>query len=501
MSRDGSDDLERAVDDLADRLPERLWPLARLAYNYRWSWMPGGEELFGTLDPLRELAANPSGCSRPRRRGDRARPRRPSPAAARWRRGWSRPGPADAGPVTPERPIAFFCAEFGIHRSLPLYGGGLGVLAGDMLKAASDLARAHGRASGSSTAQGYFHQRLDDRGWQHEYWIDDRLRAPARRAASPRPDGEPLTVDVADPRARRARPDLADRRRPRAALPARHGPPRQPPDRPLDHRPALHRRSAHAARAVRACSASGACARSPRSASSRRSCTSTRATPRWRRSSGCGAQSAPGASPRRRRSPPRASATVFTTHTPVAAGNESVSLDEVERSSDGSRERARPAGAAFGSDACHLERRRAGRRRITPLGAAHEPRVERRQPPARRGRARDVAARSGRVDAVDEVPIGHVTNGVHMPTWMAGPMQELLDRHLGPGWRQRGSTIRATWEARRRASRRGALGRAADAARELVEYVRERVDPRPPGARARRPTTSRPPRASSTPTS
>jgi starch phosphorylase len=36
--------------------------------------------------------------------------------------------------------------------------------------------------------------------------------------------------------------------------------------------------------------------------------------------------------------------------------------------------------------------------------------------------------------AEDEVPIGHVTNGVHVPTWMASPMRELLDAHLGPGW-------------------------------------------------------------------
>jgi starch phosphorylase len=45
----------------------------------------------------------------------------------------------------------------------------------------------------------------------------------------------------------------------------------------------------------------------------------------------------------------------------------------------------------------------------------------------------------------DEVPIGHVTNGVHVPTWMAAPMRELLERHLGTGWETRSSDP-ATWK-------------------------------------------------------
>lgn len=40
---DGSRDIERAANDLAARLPEQLTPLARIAYNYRWSWTPGGQ--------------------------------------------------------------------------------------------------------------------------------------------------------------------------------------------------------------------------------------------------------------------------------------------------------------------------------------------------------------------------------------------------------------------------------------------------------------------------
>ncbi|MET0836076.1 MAG: DUF3417 domain-containing protein, partial [Thermoleophilaceae bacterium] len=50
---DGSLDVERAVTELANRLPDALAPLARLAYNYRWSWLPDGAELFRSIDPQR----------------------------------------------------------------------------------------------------------------------------------------------------------------------------------------------------------------------------------------------------------------------------------------------------------------------------------------------------------------------------------------------------------------------------------------------------------------
>ena len=49
----GGEDVERAATALASRLPWSLAPLARVAYNYRWAWLPGGPELFRTLDPRR----------------------------------------------------------------------------------------------------------------------------------------------------------------------------------------------------------------------------------------------------------------------------------------------------------------------------------------------------------------------------------------------------------------------------------------------------------------
>ena len=50
---DGSEDIDRAAADLAARLPAPLEPLARLAYNYLWSWWPGGDVVFRLFDPVR----------------------------------------------------------------------------------------------------------------------------------------------------------------------------------------------------------------------------------------------------------------------------------------------------------------------------------------------------------------------------------------------------------------------------------------------------------------
>ena len=61
-------------------------------------------------------------------------------ASSDWRRSCGRPRTALAAPAaaSPEHPVAFCCAEFGVHGSLPIYSGGLGILAGDILKEASD---------------------------------------------------------------------------------------------------------------------------------------------------------------------------------------------------------------------------------------------------------------------------------------------------------------------------------------------------------------------------
>ena len=95
----------------------------------------------------------------------RWRGRRVIPLCSRaWRHSRTRSrrtrGARSRGRALQGRPIAFFCAEFGVHESLPIYSGGLGGLAGDLLKEASDQALPL-VAVGLMYRQGYFRQRLE----------------------------------------------------------------------------------------------------------------------------------------------------------------------------------------------------------------------------------------------------------------------------------------------------------------------------------------------------
>ena len=91
------------------------------------------------------------------------------------------------------RPVAYFSAEFGLHESLPIYSGGLGILAGDHIKAASDLGIPL-VGVGLYYDQGYFKQRLDRDGWQHEDYIHvDHRVLPIRPALS---EGTPILIAI-----------------------------------------------------------------------------------------------------------------------------------------------------------------------------------------------------------------------------------------------------------------------------------------------------------------
>jgi starch phosphorylase len=90
------------------------------------------------------------------------------------------------------RPVVYFSAEFGLHESLPVYSGGLGILAGDHLKSASDLGIPL-IGIGLLYQQGYFNQRLNHDGWLEEDYVDlDIARLPSncpdQRVTSCRPD-------------------------------------------------------------------------------------------------------------------------------------------------------------------------------------------------------------------------------------------------------------------------------------------------------------------------
>ena len=197
----GDKDIDRAVEQLALQLPGPLRPLARVAYDYRWSWSPDGAATFRRIDPARweRCGANPLRLltETPRARLEQAAEdadfvRHVERLAQELQA--DRQRPCCPGAASIAHPVAFCCAEFGVHGSLPIYSGGLGVLAGDILKEASDLALPM-VGVGLLYRTGYFHQRIDVTGMQHEYWLDaDPERLPCVPVTGA--DGQPLTVMV-----------------------------------------------------------------------------------------------------------------------------------------------------------------------------------------------------------------------------------------------------------------------------------------------------------------
>jgi len=157
-------------------LPKRLSRLSELAYNLWWTWQPEAPRVFGRLDYdlWERLGHNPI---RLLREIDRSRLSQAS-RDKEYRELYDRVF-ADfdlymnqtatwthrAHPELAGRPIAYFSMEFGLHETLPIYSGGLGVLAGDHLKEASDLGLPL-TGVGFMYAEGYFSQRITEDGWQ-----------------------------------------------------------------------------------------------------------------------------------------------------------------------------------------------------------------------------------------------------------------------------------------------------------------------------------------------
>ncbi|MFJ4843806.1 MULTISPECIES: alpha-glucan family phosphorylase [unclassified Streptomyces] len=161
-------------------LPEPLRPLGELAQNLRWSWHPETRELFQAVDPegWRAAAGDPvrllGAVSKERLNAlakDRRFLRRLGTAVEdlhdylanpRWYQGAAGSGELPSA-------IAYFSPEFGITAALPQYSGGLGILAGDHLKAASDLGVPL-IGVGLLYRHGYFRQSLSRDGWQQEHY-------------------------------------------------------------------------------------------------------------------------------------------------------------------------------------------------------------------------------------------------------------------------------------------------------------------------------------------
>lgn len=161
------------------KIAERLRELAR---NLYWTWHPEIIAIFRDIDSdlWREVNHNPvaflkrmPGEALEKRGAELAIDARITHAFHQLnaylatRTTWA----ARVGGPATRNPVAYFSAEFGLHESLPIYSGGLGVLAGDHLQAASDLGIPF-VGIGLYYAYGYFKQRLDEIGWQREEYLE-----------------------------------------------------------------------------------------------------------------------------------------------------------------------------------------------------------------------------------------------------------------------------------------------------------------------------------------
>jgi len=433
----GDRDIERAVAELAAGLPEPLQPLARVAYDYRWSWSADGAATFEAVNPERwtRTGFNPRRQLAETRRSTLDRAAADAAIVARVRRlaaelAADRARPWRAGTVSPAHPVAFCCAEFGLHGSLPIYSGGLGVLAGDILKEASDLALPM-VGIGLMYRTGYFHQRIDVTGFQHEYWLDaDPERLPCVKVTGA--DRRPVTVVVPvsdeDVTAQVWRVDvgrvplyLLD-----TDLPGNSQIGRWVTSRLYESNRAI-RLAQYAVLGVGGVRALRALGIEPAVyhlneghpvlgvfellAQAKASGGAVDAWPRVREQ------------------------VVFTTHTPVAAGNETYRRGEllatIGRIADlgGDREQFLSMGRMDPADV----EQPSGMTALALRASRHANAVSQRHGHVARAMWQPLFP--GR--AVEGVPIAHVTNGVHVPTWLHGPMREMLDRHLAAGWLSR----------------------------------------------------------------
>jgi starch phosphorylase len=447
---------ERGPADVVRAVAERARPatpgpdltsqqrLSALARNLWWTWHPEVSALFRDLEPVRwrQLAHNPIALlaevapDRLEQRIDEMTLRSQINYAYRRLHEYLQAddtwGATHAG-VLGVRPVAYFSAEFGLHESLPIYSGGLGVLAGDHLKSASDLGVPL-VGVGLFYSQGYFRQRLDRDGWQHEESLPvDVRQLPLEPALGP--DGGPATVHIA------TRTGTIAARVWRLAVgrvtlllldsdvEGNH-----PEDRELtahlyggDQRTRVRQELLLGVGGVRALRALGIDPAVIHLNEGHSAFAPLEVIRERMAAEGLSFAEA---------LKQVAAHVVFTTHTPVPAGHDRFAPGLIE-------EHLGPLRDALGLSAEAL----LGLGRVQPGDAAEQfcmtvlaLKVSRRANAVsalhgRVSRAMWVGLRPGRSE--EEVPIGHITNGVHAPSWLAPAMRELYDRHLGPGWVQR----------------------------------------------------------------
>ncbi|HEV2276216.1 MAG TPA: alpha-glucan family phosphorylase [Acidobacteriaceae bacterium] len=438
----------RTLDRFIAPAQERLWSLAR---NLWWSWDQDTNSLFLDLNPalwkstnhnpVALLAEMPLSAIE-RRASELVLHSRINYAYRRQReylsqdRTW---GATHAGVLRP-RPVAYFSAEFGLHESLPIYSGGLGVLAGDHIKSASDLAVPL-IGVGLFYGQGYFRQRLDLDGWQQEEYLHtDISQVPMAPAISPR--GEPITIQL-DTRSGSIRAKVWRVKVGRCDLLLLDSnvEGNAPEDRELtsrlyggDARVRIRQELLLGVGGFRALKAMGVTPGVLHLNEGHSGFAVLEAISSRMQEEG---ESFDKTLPRVARE------VVFTTHTPVPAGHDRFTSHLIE-------EHLGPLRDELGLS--HERLMSLGRENpdnhyedfcMTVLGL----KLSR--------RANAVSALHGEVSREmwtglypgkpeDEVPIGHITNGVHVPSWLAPQMSRLYDRHLGPDWKERSGEAE-TW--------------------------------------------------------
>ena len=416
---------------------QRLWALAR---NLWWSWDADTTSLFREIDPVqwRAVGNNPIALLQQisvdrleERVSQLALHSRINYAYRRMQEylhsthTW---GAKHAG-VLGARPVAYFSAEFGLHESMPIYSGGLGILAGDHIKSASDLGIPL-VGVGLYYDQGYFRQQLDRDGWQHEDYVklDHRL-LPIQPAMS---NGIPVTVSV------ETRTGIifalvwqVDVGRNKLLLLDSNVEGNVPEDRLLtarlyggDERERIRQELLLGVGGIRALTALGIApgvihlneghsAFAPLEVVRQRM--ATEGVDIWEAM--------------RRVSPQ----VVFTTHTPVPAGHDRFSAQLVDehlgpvRDSLGlDHDRFMALGRVNPHDAnegfCMTVLALKLSRCANAVSSLHGHVSRSMWAPLFPGRSEN------------RVPIGHITNGIHVPTWLAPQMRQLYDRHLGPEW-------------------------------------------------------------------
>jgi len=413
-----------------------------LASNLWWSWHPEVINLFRDLDPIRwrQLDHNPVALLKeftPERLDARATEmvlysrihhayRQLKAYMSSSRATWAT---THAG-VLGAQPVAYFSAEFGMHESVPIYSGGLGVLSGDHIKSASGLGIPL-VAVGLFYDQGYFKQRLDENGYQVEEYLDTKVEnLPLEPALNP--DGQPVTISIETRTgALHARVWLMHVGRVRLYLLDCDVEGNSPEDRSLtsrlyggDERTRIRQELVLGVGGVRALKALGI-------------------RPGVYHLNEGHSAFAPLEAIRERMVEDGidfndslrevAQRTVFTTHTPVPAGHDRFSAELVE-------EHLGPLRDALGISYDQLM----GLGRVEPQNKEETICMTVLGLKLSR-RANAVSSLHGHVSrrmwahlwpwrAEEEIPIGHITNGVHVPSWLAWQMQQLYDRHFAAGW-------------------------------------------------------------------